>query len=277
MARRDWRLLATSGRQGAAMDALRQQLESLGVDADRLHRAVLQSMQDPTQGYDDAFGKPAIKAYRAFYLQQQKEATTDHQAIVVAGRCARQVDFLRKRHLSQQAEWVRHTDDIPSASRKVHRLVVVLDNVRSAFNVGSLYRTADACGCTEVITTGITPHPRGGGAEKVSKSALGAERFVPTRHFDTMQTALHHVRTKYPDWKVVGMETTEQSVLYTDMEYPDRGVVLVLGNEVTGVDTEIMPLLDAVVEIPMFGAKNSLNIAACAPVVLYEILRQWGR
>ena len=56
----------------------------------------------------------------------------------------------------------------------------------------------------------------------------------------------------------------------------EAGTALVLGDEVTGVDTDILPLLDAVVEIPMFGTKNSLNIAACAPVVLYEILRQWN-
>ena len=75
---------------------------------------------------------------------------------------------------------------------------------------------------------------------------------------------------------------------YTKAEYPGKGhgvgregnpfgegTVLVLGNKVTGVDTEIMPELDTIVEIPMYGVKNSLNIAACAPVVLYEILRQW--
>lgn len=143
--------------------------------------------------------------------------------------------------------------------------------------MGSLFRTADACGCTEVITTGITPHPSGSGAEKLTKSALGADRLVPHRHFDTTLQAIQELRAQHDKWKLVGMETTQKSVLYTDMEYNNAtGTVLVLGNEVTGVDTEILPLLDGVVEIPMFGAKNSLNIAACAPVVLYEILRQWG-
>ena len=91
-------------------------------------------------------------------------------------------------------------------------------------------------------------------------------------------------------WTIIGMETTDQSQCYTDVNYPgagsyivdkneslpNEGIVLVLGNEVTGVDTEIMPSLDLIVEIPMYGSKNSLNIAACAPVVLYEILRQWN-
>jgi len=112
----------------------------------------------------------------------------------------------------------------------------------------------------------------------------------------------------------MGLETTEESQCYTNVIYPGggndntagkqvgregvtnecdvgirrdadnkmmedhtHGTVLVLGNEVTGVDTEIMTKLDLIVEIPMFGTKNSLNIAACAPVVMYEILRQWGK
>ena len=182
-------------------------------------------------------------------------------------------------------------------------LTIVLDNVRSAFNVGSIFRTADACACAEIITTGITPHPGGSGAEKLAKSALGADRVVPSRHFATTMEAVDFLRNERPEILLVGMETTERSVCYTDVAYPggigmdtngwgdgegdndsDEGIsrdikktgtALFLGNEVTGVDTEVMPLLDMVVEIPMFGTKNSLNIAACAPVVMYECIRQW--
>ena len=153
--------------------------------------------------------------------------------------------------------------------------MLLLDNVRSAFNVGSLFRTADAAGCSRVVTTGITPHPGGSGAEKLTKSALGADRMVTSCHFDTTLQAIESLRKELPDYKLIGMETTELSVAYSNYTYPKEGLILILGNEVTGVDTEILPLLDAVVEIPMFGAKNSLNIAACAPVVLFEALRQW--
>ena len=163
--------------------------------------------------------------------------------------------------------------------------------MRSAANVGSIYRSADACGCLEILTTGITPHPGGNGAEKLTKSSLGAERIVTSRHFATTKQALDFLREERPNLLLVGMETTERSKLYTAVEYPkpefeanendadpsqSPGVALFLGNEVSGVDTEIMSLLDQVVEIPMFGKKNSLNVAACAPVVMYEILRQWG-
>ena len=120
---------------------------------------------------------------------------------------------------------------------------------------------------------------------------------MSTLHFDTTHRALDYLRNERPNFMLIGMETTKWSKCYTDVEYPgpkfssvDRevdqstddwtfsqgGVAIFLGNEVSGVDTEIMPLLDEVVEIPMFGKKNSLNVAACAPLVMYEVLRQWG-
>jgi tRNA G18 (ribose-2'-O)-methylase SpoU len=72
------------------------------------------------------------------------------------------------------------------------------------------------------------------------------------------------------------METTETAKLYTQVDFVGKKIALILGNEVTGVDTEIMSDIDGIVEIPTFGAKNSLNVASCTPVVLYEIIRQWG-
>jgi tRNA G18 (ribose-2'-O)-methylase SpoU len=257
---------------------LNEHLESIGIDSNGLFAATMSSLEDPTSGYDTAYGKSAIRAYRAFLYPKKKTRDDDEDSTVLlsaaAGRCARQVDFLIKRHKSHQAEWVRHHDaDIQE--RRVFPLILVLDNVRSAFNVGSLYRTADACGCQEVLTCGITPHPNGSGGEKLAKSALGAERLVPSRHFATTQEAIAFLRRELPEFQIVGMETTEQSQLYTGVDYSSKKIALILGNEVTGVDTEIMSELDAIVEIPTFGAKNSLNVAACAPVVLYEILRQW--
>jgi tRNA G18 (ribose-2'-O)-methylase SpoU len=241
-------------------------------------------------GFDPHYGKSAIKTYRTYIdPKPSKLQSIEEQDISISAvRVARQIDFLAKRHRSHEAEWVRHTDEIVS-QRTVFPLVLLLDNVRSAFNVGSIFRTADACGACLVLTTGITPHPGGSGSEKVAKSSLGAERIVPSQHFETTREAVEFVRKTYPKLMLVGMETTNVSVDYTKVDYPGKGqgvgpegnplgegTLLVLGNEVTGVDTEIMPELDTIVEIPMFGVKNSLNIAACAPVVLYEILRQWG-
>jgi len=270
------------------IELLNEQLKLIGVDAKALNDASLASIQDPTQGYDGSFGKSAIKTYRAFAFpsssSSKKNSDGDDKVqdpvklSAHAGRVARQVDFLIKRHKSHQTEWVRHHDSLQQ-QRQVFPLFLVLDNLRSAFNVGSIFRTADACGCQAVFTTGITPHPNGSGSDKLQKSALGAEAVIESRHFSTTQQAIEYLREEYhPDLKILGMETTDKSEIYTKldyMEYRETGVALVLGNEVTGVDTEIMSKLDAIVEIPTFGAKNSLNVAACAPVVLFEILRQW--
>jgi len=268
---------------------LHYQLNELGVDADLLADAAFRSVTT-TDGFDSRFGKSAIKAYRSYIdpKPSKMEAVARENVDVAANRYARQIDFLSKRHRSSEAEWVRHLDT--SEHRRTFPLVLVLDNVRSAANVGSIYRSADACGCLEILTTGITPHPNGNGAEKLAKSALGAERIVASRHFVTTKQALEFLREERPNLLLVGMETTELSKCYTAVQYPGAesvsdcdgdpnhapGVALFLGNEVSGVDTEIIPLLDQVVEIPMFGKKNSLNVAACAPVVMYEILRQWG-
>jgi len=257
-------------------EVLHEQLEVFGINAQDLSKAALQA-ETTTKGFDENYGKSAIKAYRTHL---SSSSTNKEDVVVAARRCARQVDFLIKRNKSQQLEWVRCTDVATQQTPQRFPLMIVLDNVRSAFNVGSIFRTADACGCQEVLTTGITPHPRGNGCEKLQKSALGAEHVVPSQHFETTQDALTYIRSNYSNYTLVGMETTNQSKCYTEVVYPGKhsgnGTVVVLGNEVTGVDTELFEQLDVIVELPMFGSKNSLNIAACAPVVLYEILRQWG-
>ncbi|KAL3902620.1 MAG: hypothetical protein SGILL_010763 [Bacillariaceae sp.] len=263
-------------------EALHASLTKIRLDPVVLSQANTKNVEDPTSGYDPTFGRAAIRTYRSF-LQSNKFAN-DNTLTARAETCARQIDFLRRRHLAHQTEWVRHTDNEDSLMTNAadqanpprrFPLILILDNVRSAFNVGSLFRTADACGVQEVITTGITAHPGGAGAEKLNKSALGAEKTVASRHFPSTQEALIALKEEYPDWALIGMETTENSVDYTKVEYPAQCIVI-LGNEVTGIDPEVLVDLDHVCELPMFGAKNSLNVAACAPVVLYEIIRQWG-
>eukprot|EP00555_Chaetoceros_dichaeta_P007499 CAMPEP_0198273842 /NCGR_PEP_ID=MMETSP1447-20131203/58204_1 /TAXON_ID=420782 /ORGANISM="Chaetoceros dichaeta, Strain CCMP1751" /LENGTH=421 /DNA_ID=CAMNT_0043967707 /DNA_START=60 /DNA_END=1325 /DNA_ORIENTATION=+ len=323
--------------------ALHSQLAKFGIDANDLADAAIRSITT-TDGYDPKYGKSAIRAYRSYMdpkpqkkkkvakrprkgntkkYEGKKDDAVSMRIEIGAASIARQIEFLAKRNRSHRAEWVRHTDiDVAELTqtknseqmkKQTFPLIILLDNVRSAFNVGSIFRTADACNCHQILTTGITPHPNGSGMEKLQKCALGADRIVSTKHFGTTIEALAFVRKTYPHWMVVGLETTEGSQCYTDVIYPggddetaemevgtegvenskdmdtdkdtnytmmeqhNHGTVLVLGNEVTGVDTEIMAKLDLIVEIPMFGAKNSLNIAACAPVVMYEILRQWGK
>lgn len=247
-------------------------LNELGVDAELLADAAFRSVTT-TDGFDSRFGKSAIKAYRSCI--DPKPGNTKENPDVMANRYARQIDFLSKRHRSREAEWVRHIDT--SEHRRTFPLVLVLDNLRSAANVGSIYRSADACGVAEVLTTGITPHTDGNGSEKLAKSALGAERIVNSLHFATTKQALEYLREERPNLILCGMETTDRSKLYTSVKYPgpelvsdiddkeildiasSPGVALFLGNEVSGVDTDIIPMLDEMIEIPMYGKKNSLS------------------
>jgi hypothetical protein len=133
--------------------ALHKQLENLGIDSDHLKTSVNKSY---LEGNDRYYGKSAIKAYKTFVSPRSSkmEAARTEDLVVAAVRCARQIDFLAKRHRSHEAEWVRHhdTSDGGGQERRKYPLIVVLDNVRSAFNVGSIFRTADACGCQLVIT-----------------------------------------------------------------------------------------------------------------------------
>ncbi|NKB68714.1 MAG: TrmH family RNA methyltransferase [Candidatus Latescibacteria bacterium] len=150
-----------------------------------------------------------------------------------------------------------------------HPVHLVLDNLRSAFNVGSIYRTADTARLASVCTGGYTAHPP---HPKLDKTALGTLEYVPTRHFATTLEAVDHLRDQ--GMAVWALETTSASRPYTAVDFP-RPVGLVLGNEALGVDRQVLERCDQLVEIPMFGFKNSLNVAAACAVVVFEILRQW--
>ena len=151
-----------------------------------------------------------------------------------------------------------------------HPLYLVLDNLRSAFNVGAIFRVADTARLRSVITCGYTAHPP---HVKLEKTALGTLDYVHSRHFDTTTAAIADLQGRgIPVW---GVETTSASRLYTATRFP-QPVALVLGNEALGVDPKVLARCDALIEIPMFGYKNSLNVAAAAAVVVFEALRQWG-
>lgn len=147
---------------------------------------------------------------------------------------------------------------------------LILDNLRSAFNVGSIFRTADTARVERVVTCGYTAHPP---HPRLEKTALGTLPLVTTQHFDTTLEAIDDCRERgLPVW---ALETTSHSRTYTQLAFP-RPVALVLGNEALGVEPEVLEAADQLVEIPVFGYKNSLNVASACAVVLFEILRQWG-
>ncbi|MEE3235622.1 MAG: RNA methyltransferase [Candidatus Latescibacterota bacterium] len=151
-----------------------------------------------------------------------------------------------------------------------HPLYLILDNLRSAFNVGSIFRSADAARLAGIYTCGYTAHPP---HKKLDKTALGTLGFVPTKHFDTTEEALAHLATK--EITVWALETTSHSVDYTKVNYP-KPLAIVLGNEALGIERSILGKCQKLLQIPMYGYKNSLNVANAASIATFEVLRQWA-
>jgi len=147
---------------------------------------------------------------------------------------------------------------------------VVLDNLRSAFNVGSFFRLCDAVRADEVITCGYTCHPP---HHKLEQTALGTTDSVPHRHFRTTEEALAVLRAE--GVSIVGVETADGASRYDRFDW-SLPVALVFGNEALGLSREVLGSLDAVVELPVRGYKNSVNVAAAGAVVLFDLARRQG-
>jgi tRNA G18 (ribose-2'-O)-methylase SpoU len=141
---------------------------------------------------------------------------------------------------------------------------VVLNNIRSLYNVGSIFRTADGAGVEKLWICGITGFPPD---SQISKTALGAENEVSWEYRKEACSVLRELKTR--GYKIVFLEQVEGSVPYQDYE-PAGPVCLVVGNEVDGVSEELLSLCDRTIEIEMAGLKNSLNVAVAFGVVAYH-------
>jgi 23S rRNA (guanosine2251-2'-O)-methyltransferase len=146
-------------------------------------------------------------------------------------------------------------------------LVVVLDNVRSGLNVGSVFRTSDAFLVGEIILCGYTAVPP---HRDVLKTALGSTETVQWRYFEQTKDAIQHLKNH--GCIVLAVEQTYGAVMLPEVVVEkDRPVALVFGNEVSGVDDEVLELCDGAVEVPQYGSKHSLNISVCAGIVIWEM------
>lgn len=152
-------------------------------------------------------------------------------------------------------------------------VIVVLDNVRSLYNTGAFFRTADGCGVERLVLCGITPRPDQGHRQRhaIAKTALGAEITVPwTYEADTGSAVATAVADGY---HVAAIETSAQAVSLYDWQ-PTWPVCLVFGHEADGVSQDVACRIQTHVRVPMVGQKRSLNVATAAGVVLYELLRR---
>ncbi len=149
---------------------------------------------------------------------------------------------------------------------KIH---IVLDNIRSVFNVGSIFRSADGAGSVEKIyLCGITSpidNP------KLEKTALGATEMVDSEHYDTTEEAIEELRSK--KIPIYSVELTEKAQNFQKINYPNE-LAIVFGHEKKGVEEDILKESDNHIMIPMRGKKESLNVANCASIILYELTRE---
>lgn len=144
-------------------------------------------------------------------------------------------------------------------------LIVIAHNIRSLWNVGSVFRTADAFGIQKIYLTGYTAMPPG---KEIHKTALGAEEWIPWEHnndpFAVVQTL------KEEGFSIISLEKTDQSVSFNEYNVPDK-CALILGHEILGVSKELQAESDAVVHIPMLGKKESLNVSVACGIALYNL------
>lgn len=149
-------------------------------------------------------------------------------------------------------------------------ITLVLDNIRSGLNVGSAFRTADAFALNQIFLCGITATPP---HREILKTAIGASEAVNWQHFKETESAIEQLKAE--GYQIFVVEQTDVSVpLQSVKADPDRPIALVFGNEVKGVQEELLPMADACIEIPQFGTKHSLNISVCLGVVVWEFVKQ---
>jgi len=161
---------------------------------------------------------------------------------------------------------------------------LILENVRSVYNVGSIFRTAEAFGVKRIILVGYSGimipisskdnrptvlHP------KLSKTALGTEKIIPFKHFWATKKAIQHLRNQNGHPKIIALEQTEKSKSIFSFKYNNNfPLAIIVGNEKIGVSKQALKLADEIVEIPMFGKHNSLNVSVATSLFIFDLFQQ---
>ena len=159
-------------------------------------------------------------------------------------------------------------------------LIVILHNIRSCYNVGAILRTAEGLGVSEVILSGYTPrvhdpkllpHLREKLDKEIHKTALGAENMVKISSVSDVKSEI--TKLKNDGYEILGLENNvENTILMNDLKIQEK-VVLILGEEVSGIPEDLYGLIDKFVEIPMRGKKESLNVSVAAGIAIYDIMK----
>ncbi len=149
-------------------------------------------------------------------------------------------------------------------------LTILLDNIRSLYNVGSIFRSADGARVSKLILCGYTPHPP---RKEIEKTALGATATVPWSYVRNPLDAIAELKSRGVG--ICVLEQTGSSAPYYSISKERFPLCLVVGNEITGVSGEILREADFAVDIPMYGMKQSLNAAVALGITIFELVRIW--
>ena len=147
-------------------------------------------------------------------------------------------------------------------------LIVLVDNIRSLYNVGSIFRTSDGALIEKLILAGFTPHPP---RKEIDKTALGSTQSVPWEYTKEPAAAIRILKGQ--GYKICCLELTDKSIPHYDIKAADFPICLVIGNEITGVSKEIIEMCDLAIEIPMYGIKQSLNVAVAYGIAVFELAK----
>ena len=161
-------------------------------------------------------------------------------------------------------------EQIENASRIP--LIVLVDNVRSLYNVGSIFRTSDGVMIEKLILAGFTPYPP---RKEIERTALGSTKSVPWEY--TKHPTEYINKLKNHGYKICCLELTDNSIHYNDIKTTDFPLCLVIGNEISGVSKDIIGLCDLAIEIPMYGIKQSLNVAVAYGIAAFELAKIWRK
>lgn len=149
---------------------------------------------------------------------------------------------------------------------KMKEIIVILDNVRSALNVGAIFRTCEGAGVEKIILGGITAFPP---HNKIAKTALGAEKTVPFEHIKTgLVERINDLKEE--GYEIISIEESPTANKFYNTDTRNK-VALVFGHEITGVSLEVQEASDQILELPMLGKKKSLNVATTAGIVIYNL------
>lgn len=165
------------------------------------------------------------------------------------------------------------SSDISYQLKKTHKkneIYIVLDNILDTFNIGSIFRLAEAAGAKKILLCGNTTTPPD---HKIKKSSINTTEIVDWEYFETTEEAINDLRSTINEIQIIAVEQSPDSVEYTNYDYKFP-TAFIVGHETSGISKEVLKLADAIVEIPMFGVNISLNVMVSLAIILYKTIEK---